>query len=41
VALDSVELVMAFEEKFAITIPDEEAERMVTPRNVIDYAQVR
>ncbi len=35
--LDSVELVMAFEEKFAITIPDEEAEKMTTPRNVIDY----
>lgn len=35
--LDSVELVMAFEEKFAITIPDEEAEKMITPRHVIDY----
>lgn len=35
--LDSVELVMAFEERFAITIPDEEAEKMVTPRHVIDY----
>ncbi len=41
--LDSVELVMAFEEKFAITIPDEDAEKMVTPRHVIDYiyAQVQ
>jgi|CXWL01.1.fsa_nt_gi acyl carrier protein len=35
--LDAVELAMAFEEKFTITIPDEEAERMVTPRHVIDY----
>ena len=35
--MDSVELVMSFEEKFAITIPDEEAEKMVMPRHVIDY----
>lgn len=35
--LDSVELAMAFEEKFAITIPDEDAEKMITPRHVIDY----
>ena len=35
--LDTVELVMAFEEKFAITISDEDAEKMVTPRDVIDY----
>ena len=41
--LDAVELVMAFEEKFALTIPDEEAEKMITPRHVIDYiyAQVQ
>ena len=34
--LDSVELVMAFEEVFQISISDQEAERMRTPRDVID-----
>lgn len=34
--LDSVELVMAFEETFQISISDQEAERMRTPRDVID-----
>lgn len=39
--LDTVELVMAFEERFAITIPDEDAEKIVTPRDVIDYIYAR
>lgn len=34
--LDSVELVMAFEEVFQISILDQEAEKMRTPRDVID-----
>jgi hypothetical protein len=34
--LDSVELVLSFEETFQITIADREAERMLTPRDVID-----
>ncbi|MEW6408793.1 MAG: acyl carrier protein [Nitrospirota bacterium] len=36
-SLDTVELVMAFEEEFEIEIPDEDAEKMVTVQNVIDY----
>lgn len=39
--LDTVELVMAFEEKFEITIPDEDAEKIVTVRDVIDYVYAR
>jgi len=35
--LDSVELVMALEEEFGVRIPDSEAERMLTPRRVIDW----
>ncbi len=34
--LESVELVLAFEEVFQISISDQEAERMRTPRDVID-----
>jgi hypothetical protein len=34
--LESVELVMAFEEHFGIEIPDEEAEKLLTPGLVID-----
>ena len=39
--LDSVELVMGFEEAFGFSIPDEEAVRLVTPRRVIQYARTR
>lgn len=35
--LDLVEMVMRIEEEFEITIPDEVAETLVTPRAVIDY----
>ncbi len=35
--LDGVELVMAFEEEFGIEIADADAERMQTPRDVIDH----
>lgn len=35
--LDTVELVMAFEEKFEISIPDADASELTTPRKVIDY----
>jgi hypothetical protein len=34
--LDSVELVLSIEETFQISIPNQEAEKMCTPRNVID-----
>lgn len=36
-SLDTVELVMAFEEAFEIEIPDEEAEKIATVQNAIDY----
>ena len=36
-SLDTVELVMAFEEEFEIEIPDEEAEKIATVQNAIDY----
>ena len=36
-SLDTVELVMAFEEEFEIEIPDEEAERIATVQNAVDY----
>ena len=36
-SLDTVELVMAFEEEFEIEIPDEEAEAIATVQNAVDY----
>lgn len=36
-SLDTVELVMAFEEEFGIEIPDEDAEKIATVQNAIDY----
>ena len=38
-SLDIVELVMAFEEEFGIEIPDEEAEKISTVREAVDYIQ--
>ncbi len=36
-SLDTVELVMAFEEHFEIEIPDEDAEKVTTVGSVINY----
>ncbi len=36
-SLDTVELVMAFEEEFEIEIPDEDAEKILTVGRAIDY----
>ena len=36
-SLDIVELVMAMEEAFEIEIPDEDAEKLQTVKNAIDY----
>ena len=40
-SLDTVELVMAFEEEFGIEIPDSDAEKMATVQNVINYIKER
>jgi acyl carrier protein len=36
-SLDTVELVMAFEEEFGIEIPDEDAENITTVQDAINY----
>ncbi len=38
-SLDTVELVMALEEAFEIEIPDEDAEKILTVKQAIDYIQ--
>lgn len=38
-SLDTVELVMALEEEFETEIPDEEAEKISTIQQAIDYIQ--
>ena len=38
-SLDTVELVMAFEEEFGVEIPDEEAEKIATVKNAVDYIE--
>ncbi len=36
-SLDQVELIMAMEEEFDLSIPDEDAEKIATVQDVIDY----
>ena len=36
-SLDTVELIMALEEEFDTEIPDEDAEKIATVQNAIDY----
>jgi acyl carrier protein len=36
-SLDTVELVMAFEETFDVEIPDEDAEKIIKVQDAIDY----
>jgi acyl carrier protein len=38
-SLDTVELVMALEEEFETEIPDEEAEKITTVQQAINYVQ--
>jgi acyl carrier protein len=40
-SLDTVELVMALEEEFECEIPDEEAEKITTVQQAIDYINTR
>jgi acyl carrier protein len=38
-SLDQVELIMAMEEEFDISISDEEAEKIITVRDAIEYIE--
>ena len=38
-SLDTVELVMAFEEEFGIDVPDEEAEKLQSVGDVVRYVE--
>jgi acyl carrier protein len=38
-SLDTVELVMAFEEEFGVEIPDDAAEKIVTVKDAIDFIE--
>jgi len=38
-SLDQVELIMAMEEEFNVSITDEDAEKIVTVQNAIDYVK--
>jgi acyl carrier protein len=40
-SLDTVELVMALEEEFETEIPDDEAEKITTIQQAIDYIEAR
>ena len=40
-SLDTVELVMALEEEFGTEIPDEDAEKITTVQQAIDYVSAR
>ena len=38
-SLDTVELIMALEDEFGLDIPDEEADKIKTVQDTIDYIQ--
>lgn len=38
-SLDQVELIMAFEDAFDVEIPDEDAEKLKSVKDAIDYLQ--
>lgn len=40
-SLDTVELVMAFEEEFSVEIPDDAAEKIITVKDAVDYIQLK
>ncbi len=40
-SLDTVELVMAFEEQFGIEIPDDAAEKIVTVKDAVEYINLK
>ena len=38
-SLDAVEIIMAIEEEFEIKIPDEEAEKFLTIRDIVEFLE--
>lgn len=40
-SLDTVELVMAFEEEFSVEVPDEDAEKLQTVGDVVKYIEAK
>lgn len=38
-SLDAVEIIMAIEDEFEIEIPDEDAEKFLTIRDIVDYLE--
>ena len=40
-SLDTVELIMSFEEEFGVEIPDTEAEKIKTVQDVINYIEAK
>tara|TARA_B100000315_G_scaffold154029_1_gene142577 strand:+ start:434 stop:670 length:237 start_codon:yes stop_codon:yes gene_type:complete len=40
-SLDTVEIIMQFEEEFSIEIPDEEAEKLITVGQAVDYISIQ
>ena len=38
-SLDAVEIIMAIEEEFEIKIPDEEAEKFLTVRDIVEFLE--
>ncbi len=38
-SLDTVELIMELEKEFNITIPDDDAEKIVTVQNAVEYIE--
>jgi len=40
-SLDTVELVMAFEENFNVQIPDEDAEKILKVQDALDYIKTK
>ena len=38
-SLDTVELVMAFEEEFSVEIPEDAAEKIATVKDAVDYIE--
>ncbi len=40
-SLDTVELVMAFEDEFNVEIPDEDAQQIATVKSAVDYLSAK